>query len=141
VPLTCWCFGYAAPVELRCQRDGRAVEHWYTDSLEHIHTLPEAWHLPDDDFERVLRWHTLGVDDVIDVSPPWSAHPSVRWRDWQEPPSSAEPYVRLCREYETPAGKLLRVVRRTDEHLEPGWEVQPDDDSTIKLCLFFSSFQ
>jgi hypothetical protein len=126
VPLTLWCFGFTAPPQLRWVRDGHAVLHWYTGRLEHLHTLPEPWCLPEDDFQRVLAWRSLGVDDVLEVSPPWGLHPDVRIRDWQEPASPGEPYARLCREYETPAGTLRHVVRRTDEAMLAGWVVQPD---------------
>lgn len=126
VPLTCWCFGFAPPAHLTWVRDGRTVAHWFTGRLEHIHTLPEPWRLPEDDFERVRAWRRLGVDDVIEVSPPWSVHPDVRARDWQEPPTPGQPYALLCREYDTPAGPLRHIVRRTAEETPPGWVVQPD---------------
>jgi hypothetical protein len=92
---------------------------------EHLHTWPEPWSL-EHDFERVRRWASLGLDDVIEVSPPWGMHPDVRIRDWQEPPEASERYGRICREYATPAGTLLHVVRRTDEEVEPGWVIQSD---------------
>lgn len=125
VPLLCWCFGFAPPPRLRWRRDGRDVPYWYTMRLEHIHTLPEPWDLADD-FARVERWLSLGLDDVVEVSPPWGKHHDVRVRDWQEPPKASEPYRRLCRIYETPAGELLHVVRKTDEEPGPGWVIQPD---------------
>ncbi len=126
VPLLCWCFGFTAPPHLRWRRDGREVAHWYTMRLEHIHTLPEPWRYPEDDFERVDRWLSLGLDDVLEISPPWSMHPDVRVRDWQESPSASEPYPLLCREYETPAGVLRHVVRKTGEAQGPGWVIQPE---------------
>jgi len=124
VPMLGWCFGFTAPPQLRWQQNGREVVHWYTMRLEHIHTLPEPWSV-EDDFERVRRWASLGLDDVLEVSPPWGIHPDVRLRDWQEPPAASESYWLLCREYETPAGVLRHVVRRTDEKVEPGWVIQP----------------
>jgi len=124
VPLYCWCFGYAPPASLRWQRNGQDVPYWYTMRLEHIHQLPTPWTL-EDDFERVRRWFSLGLDDVLDVSPPWGMHPAVSFRDWQEPPTAAEPHTLLCREYQTPAGSLRHVVRRSDEVVPPGWVVQP----------------
>jgi len=124
VPMLCWCFGFTAPPHLRWRRDGREVPHWYTMRLEHIHTLPEPWSV-EDDFERVRRWASLGLDDVLEVSPPWGIHPEVGIRDWQEPPTASESYWLLCREYETPAGALRHVMRRTDEKVEPGWVIQP----------------
>jgi hypothetical protein len=93
--------------------------------LEHIHTLPEPWTV-EDEFQRVLRWFGLGLDDVLEVSPPWGTHPDVTFRDWQEPPTASEPHWLMCREYQTPAGALRHIVRRTDEKAEPGWVVQPD---------------
>lgn len=125
IPLYFSCFGFPAPPHLKWSSDGHEVAHWYTMRLEHIHTLPEPWSV-EHDFERVRRWLSLGVDDILDVSPPWGIHPEVRTRDWQEPPSASEPYWLLCREYQTPAGSLRHVVRRTDEKTEPGWVVQPD---------------
>jgi uroporphyrinogen-III decarboxylase len=125
VPMYCWCFGVTVPPHLRWQQNGREVVHWYTMRLEHIHTLPDPWRV-EDEFERVRRWFSLGLDDVLEVSLPPGADPDVRIRDWQEPPTASEPYRLLCREYETPAGKLRHIVRRTEEKFEPGWVVQPD---------------
>jgi hypothetical protein len=125
VPLYCQCFGFTAPPQLRWQQGGREVRHWYSMRHEHLHTWPEPWSV-EHDFERVRRWASLGVDDVLEVSPPWGMHPDVRIRDWQEPPEASERYGRICREYETPAGPLRHVVRRTDEEIEPGWVIQPD---------------
>lgn len=125
VPLLCWCFGVEAPPHLRWRRNGREATHWYTLRLEHIHTLPEPWDV-EDDFERVKRWFSLGLDDVLEVSPPWSMHPDVRVRDWHEPPSASEPHPLICREYDTPAGKLRHIVRKTEEIVPPGWVIQPD---------------
>ncbi len=129
VPLINWCFGFNPPASLRWRRNGREVPYWYTMRLEHIHTLPQPWDV-EDDFERVERWFSLGVDDILDVSVPWSLHPDVRVRDWQEPPTASEPYTLLCREYDTPGGKLRHVVRRTEEQTVPGWVVQP---ATVQL--------
>lgn len=86
--------------------------------LEHIHTLPQEWDIFDD-FERVKRWLMLGVDDVIDVSFPWSIHPDVKKTVWQEGKV-------ICCAYETPEGTLLQKVKRTDEVILPGWVVAPE---------------
>jgi hypothetical protein len=131
VPLYCWCFGFTAPSHLRWRRNGRGVAHWYTMRLEFIHTLPEPWAL-EDDFERVLRWFNLGMDDMLEVSLPPGIHQEVRIRDWREPPARTEPHWLLCREYETPAGPLRHVVRRTDEKFGPGWVVQPDHVALVE---------
>ncbi|MBA7648027.1 hypothetical protein ES703_55807 [subsurface metagenome] len=125
IPLYFWVFGFAAPKHLRWIQKGREIIHWYTMRLEHIHTLPEPWDVKQD-FERVNRWLSLGLDDVLDVSVPWSVHPDVKVRDWHKPPSTGEPYSLLCREYNTPAGILRHIVRQTKENQEPGWVIQPD---------------
>jgi hypothetical protein len=125
VPLLCWCFGFQPPAHLRWRRAGREVAYWYTMRLEHLHTLPQPWTV-EDDFERVKRWFSLGLDDVLEVSPPWGTHPEVRFRDWQEPPTATEPHTLLCREYDTPAGRLRHIVRKTGEEVAPGWVIQPD---------------
>ncbi|MHB1357362.1 MAG: uroporphyrinogen decarboxylase family protein [Anaerolineae bacterium] len=139
VPLICWCFGYTPPASLRWQKRGRDMAHWYTGRLEFIHTLPEPWTL-EDDFERVKRWLSLGLDDVLDISPPWGVHPDVTWRDWQQAPTADEPHTLLCREYQTPAGSLRHTVRRSDEATPPGWVIQPPDvplfeDFNIPRCV------
>jgi len=125
VPLYCWVFGFTAPPHLRWSEGGRQVAHWYTMRMEHIHTLPQPWGL-EQDFKRADRWLSLGLDDVLDVSLPWSVHPAVQIRDWCEPPSSGRPCALQCREYDTPAGVLRHVVRRTEEEQGAGWVVQPD---------------
>jgi hypothetical protein len=131
IPLYCWVFGFTAPKHLRWIQKGREVIHWYTMRLEHIHRLPQPWDVKQD-FERVNRWLSLGLDDVLDVSIPWSVHPDVKVRDWRKPPSTGEPYSLLCREYNTPAGILRHIVRQTKENQEPGWVVQPDKVSLLE---------
>ena len=119
VPLTTWCFGFAAPAHLRWEAHGREVEHWYSMRMEHIHTLPELWAL-DDDFRRVRAWLDLGIDDVLDVSVPWSVGPEVTWED------AILPGPVLERRYHTPSGPLRHAVRRTGEDQGAGWVIQPD---------------
>ena len=122
---TTWCFGFRAPEHLRWEREGVAREFWYTQRLEHIHTLPQPWTL-EDDFQRVLAWRTLGMDDVLDVSVPWSVSPEATWQDSVLPRGQVDPrYPVLRREYQTPAGPVRHAVRQTGA--EPaGWVVQPD---------------
>jgi hypothetical protein len=126
VPLIAWCFGFPAPPGVGWARQGRDIRYWYTGRLEYLHTVPEPWVLPDDDFERVLAWRRLGVDDVIEVSMPWSIHPDVRIRDGADPASGNEIQSVLWREYDTPAGTLRHAVRNTQEEVGPGWVIQPD---------------
>lgn len=130
IPLYCWVFGFTAPEHLRWKENSREVVHWYTMRLEHIHTLPEPWDVRQD-FKRVDRWLSLGVDDVIDVSVPWGVHSDVRIRDWKESSSAKEPHTLLCREYDTPAGILRHIVRKTKEDQGSGWIIQPE-----KVSLF-----
>jgi hypothetical protein len=134
VPLLAWCFGFAAPPHLRWQVEGRDVPYWYTQRLEHIHTLPYPWDVTQD-FERAKRWLSLGMDDVLDVSVPWGVHPDVRVRDGVEPPTATEPYPVMVREYDTPAGTLRHAVRKTGEAEQPGWVVQPE---TVQLIEDFN---
>jgi len=93
--------------------------------MEHIHTLPEPWDL-EDDFRRVLAWQSLGVDDVLDVSVPWSLDAGVSWQDRRIEPAGEEPHPILVREYRTPSGNLRHAVRKTGEDPGPGWVIQPD---------------
>lgn len=123
VPLTTWCFGFGAPPELQWQRNGRPVEYWYSLRMEHIHTLPQAWTI-EDDFARVQAWERWGVDDILDVSVPWSLNPTVIWEDRTE--HKGESYPILAREYSTPAGPIVHSVRKTGEEIADGWVVQPE---------------
>ena len=124
-PLTTWCFGLKAPPHLRWQRNGREVTYWYSKRMEHIHTLPQPWDL-EDDFKRVLAWQSLGIDDILDVSVPWSMDAEVTWEDSRIPPAKGQPNPILVREYQTPSGKLRHAVRQTGEDPGAGWVIQPD---------------
>lgn len=119
VPLYCWTFGFKPPEHL--QWDNK--KYWYSMRLEHIHTLPQSWTIQND-FNRVDKWLSIGVDDILDVSVPWGIHPDVKIRDWEK--ADAKPYPLICREYETPAGKLRHVVKKTNEDQGEGWVIQPD---------------
>ncbi|HEY3344157.1 MAG TPA: uroporphyrinogen decarboxylase family protein [Anaerolineaceae bacterium] len=125
VPLTTWCFGFQPPQPLRWRRSGQAVDYWYTQRLEHIHTLPQPWEL-DDDFQRVMAWQSLGVDDVLDVSVPWGIAPEVTWQERRVEAGEMDPqYPVMVREYHTPAGALVHAVKLTGEDPGPGWVRQP----------------
>lgn len=126
VPLTTWCFGFPAPPGLAWETNGHAVPYWYTSRLEHLHTLPVPWSLQDD-FKRVLAWRSLGVDDLLEVSVPWSMHPEVALTDTVVPAGVMDArYPVMIRDYRTPAGPLRHAVRRTGEETGPGWVRQPD---------------
>ena len=136
-PLTTWCFGLRPPERLRWERDGQPREYWYSLRMEHIHTLPQPWDL-EDDFRRVLAWQSLGIDDILDVSVPWSVSPGVSWEDTVETRLPKSDRLRksgessdgarkvLVRTYQTPAGPLVHRVRKTGEAEQPGWVVQPN---------------
>ena len=127
VPFTTWSFGFKPPEYLRWKRDGKEVKHWFTKRLEHIHTLPQPWEL-EDDFQRVLTWQSIGVDDILDVSVPWSINPEVTWKDSTVAAGILdEQYPVSIREYETPSGKLRHVIKKTGEDIGPGWVLQPKD--------------
>jgi hypothetical protein len=125
IPLTTWCFGWKAPINLRWQRNGQQVPYWYSMRMEHIHTLPQVWEL-EDDFNRVRAWLSLGLDDILDVSVPWSMSPEVTWQDRIIPASGDQACPVLVREYQTKSGPLRHAVRQTGEEPGPGWVVQPD---------------
>ena len=132
LPLCSWVFGFTAPAHLRWERNGRSVPHWYTGRLEHLHTLPEPWSV-EDDFKRVEAWLSLGVDDILDVSVPWSLAEQARCRDSILPAGSqGRTHPVLVREYDTPDGSLRHAVRQTLEEIKPGWVVQPDHVPVIE---------
>lgn len=126
VPLTTWSFGFRAPPGLAWEAAGQRLPYWYSLRLEHLHTLPYAWTV-DDECRRALAWRSLGVDDVLEISVPWSQAPEVETRDRVLAAGAAggDPrYPVMEREYRTPAGVLRHGVRRTDPE-PPGWPSQP----------------
>jgi hypothetical protein len=125
VPLTTWCFGLRAPDHLRWKNKGHEVPFWYSERMEHLHTLPFPWDLSDD-FRRALAWKSIGVDDILDVSVPWSQDPSVSFVDTRKPPAAPGSPPVLVREWRTPKGALRHEVRQTGEEMGEGWTVQPD---------------
>ena len=124
VPLTTWCFGLAVPAEVTWSKNGKPVKYWYSKRMEHLHTMPEPWTL-EDDFNRVLAWQSLGVDDTLDVSVPWSVDPEVTWQDSTVPAGQADVYPVITRDYQTPDGPLRHAVRQTADPGE-GWVIQPE---------------
>jgi hypothetical protein len=125
VPLTTWCFGLRAPAHLQWKNGDRKVPYWYSKRMEHIHTLPFPWDLSDD-FKRALAWQSIGADDILDVSVPWSSDPAVTWTDSRKQASGPDRYPVLVREYKTPKGMLRHEVRQTGEEQAEGWVVQPE---------------
>jgi len=113
------------PLPSAGRRPVRTSHTGYTKRLEHIHTLSARWDL-EDDFQRALAWQSLGVDDVLEVSVPWSLQPGVGLKDSVLPKGPDRPVPVMVREYETPAGPLRHAVRKTTEELGTGWVVQPD---------------
>lgn len=125
IPLTTWCFGLNVPKEIQWKNNGIDVEYWYSNRMEHLHTLPFKWKLQDD-FNRSLAWQKLGLDDIHDVSVPWGTNPDVTWKDSRIDPSIDEKYPVMIREYSTPSGTVSHAVRETAEDMEEGWVIQPD---------------
>ncbi len=126
IPLTTWCFGFRPPEHLSWTTNEEKVNYWYTKRLEFLHTLPQEWSL-EDDFKRALAWLSIGVDDVLDVSVPWSISPEVTWKDIVIPPGGEggdEQYPVMFREYDTPLGKIGHAVKQTGKEPD-GWPVQP----------------
>ena len=106
VPLTTWCFGFCPAEHLKWDRDGKRVDYWYSERLAHIHTLPGGWSL-EDDFRRAEALASLGVDDALEISVPWSVSPEVSFKESRiEAGQGARDsrYPVVVREYQTPEG-------------------------------------
>lgn len=125
IPLTTQCFGLKPKEELTWEKNGKRVKRWYTKRLEHIHTLPQNWEIYDD-FKRALTWRSLGIDDIIDISIPWSVNPEVTWDDTVIPVSKDYDSPVMVREYTTPSGKLCHAIKKTQEKPNEGWVIQPN---------------
>lgn len=126
VPLTTWCFGLKAPEPLRWSGEDGGRPFWYSLRMEHLHTLPHPWTL-EDDFKRALAWRQAGIDDVLDVSIPWSFAPGVSWTEKLLPKGVLDAsYEVFTREYSTPKGVYRHSVRKTAEDIKDGWVIQPD---------------
>lgn len=126
IPLTTWCFGFSPPPTLRWKRNGVERTFWYTGRLEHLHKLPQPWTV-EDDFDRARAWRSLGIDDVLDVSVPWSMDPAVTLTDRDEPVGALDDHHPvMVRDYQTPGGSLRHAVKRTGEEVGAGWVIQPD---------------
>ncbi|MBI2440860.1 MAG: hypothetical protein HYV35_05755 [Lentisphaerae bacterium] len=126
VPLYAWVFGFPAPPGREWSRQGQPRAFWYTGRLEHIHTLPQPWDV-EDDFQRVDAWLALGLDDVLEISVPWSHDTKVTFQDSRQPAGQpGNVYPVLTREYQTPGGRVRHSVNQTGEEYQPGWVVQPD---------------
>ncbi len=127
VPMTAWCFGLPAPDHLKWQTNGQDVDYWFSKRLEHLHTLPHPWEL-EDEFKRVEAWLSLGIDDLLEVSVPWSMDPAVTFSDEVILPGGHggnADYPVMVRNYQTPAGPLRHAVKKTDPE-PPGWPMQPN---------------
>ena len=128
VPLTTWCFGFPAPKHLHWETNGRPVSYWYSKRLEHIHTLPQPWEL-EDEFKRAEAWLSLGIDDVLEVSVPWSQDPAVVAKDSVIPAGRARRQRQVSGAWSAstkrPSGRLRHAAWQTAEE-PPGWPVQPE---------------
>ncbi len=103
------------------------MDYWFTNRLEHLHTLPHPWTL-DDEFNRAKAWRSLGIDDLLEVSVPWSMDPEASFTDSvlsAGDPAGDPHYDVMVRTYTTPSGPIRHAVKKTDP--EPaGWPLQPD---------------
>jgi len=131
IPLTTWCFGLKVPENLAWMKDGKKQTYWYSKRMEHLHTLPFSWDWADE-FNRVRTWKSLGVDDMVEISVPWSVSPEVSREDSVTGPSGSEKYPVMTRTYSTPAGTLKHAVRKTGEEMNEGWVIQPDNVPLIE---------
>ena len=126
-PLTTWCFGFPAPKEYRWANGHGPINYWYSNRLEHLHCLPNPWTLQDD-FKRAEAWLEMGIDDVLEVSVPWSQDAGVTVSDLVLPSGREdgdERYPTMVREYETASGNFRHAVRQTGGEGE-GWPIQPN---------------
>jgi len=94
------------------------VEPDHVPFVMHFHEYPQQ-ELPAhlrhrSQVERAERLLAIGLDDTLQLTPPWRMHPEVRTRVWKEHPAG-EPYPLLHKVYETPKGPLAQVVKQTED--------------------------
>jgi len=90
---------------------------------------PKTWpeHVRcDNGFELIELRDKLGVDSVMYVAAPVVMDPQVTTKFWKE--TETDGALILCKEYDTPAGKLLHKVRYVDDKLGDGWARQGVSD-------------
>jgi uroporphyrinogen-III decarboxylase len=115
------------------------VEPDHVPFVMHFHEYPQEELPPHlrhrDQVERTERLLAIGIDDILQVSPPWRMHPEVRARVWKERPAG-EPYPVLHKVYETPKGPLTQVVKQTADWPH-GDEVEVFSDHNIPRSTRF----
>ena len=107
---------------IACEQADRVPLHFHLFGFRPPPHL--AWK---DEFERVKRWHSLGVDEFLGAKAPTVQHPEVTSRSWQEAPTADMPYTVLHKEYTTPAGTITQAVRWADFNEDNGWHRQPKE--------------
>ena len=103
------------------------MPYWYSQRLEHIHTLPQPWEL-EDEFQRAEAWLSLGLDDVLEVSVPWSEDPAVVTKDSVMAPGErggSDKYPVLVRDTKRRSGRLSHATFGRRATSKPGWPVHP----------------
>lgn len=136
LPMTTWSFGFQPPEHLAWETNGEKIKYWYTGRQEHYHNFPYPWDFVVDDLKRVDALLSLGIDDVLEVSVPWSIHPDVTWEDSVIPANDKNEHPIMVRQYQTPAGPLRHAVTQTQEDIPEGWVTSFDyvpliDDQNI----------
>ncbi len=86
--------------------------------MEFLHQIPGGWTVTDE-LSRAAAWRSLGIDDVLELTVPWSTEERVSYQD------TASGNV-MERRYGTPEGDIVHRVRKTRETLAPGWVTQPN---------------
>lgn len=64
-----------------------------------------------DHFDRARFYLDMGIDTAIRISPPLHSNTGFETRQWEEHPSGEE-YPLLFKEYITPKGNLMQVIRK-----------------------------
>ncbi|MGQ9513893.1 MAG: uroporphyrinogen decarboxylase family protein [Thermoproteota archaeon] len=93
---------------------------------QHLIDKAEKW---SDQFSRVDKLLSVGLDDVVSITAPLKYSQEVRSRHWKEI-DPRERYTLIVKEYETPKGKLRQIARQTPDR-PWGNEINIFDDYNV----------
>lgn len=98
---------------------------------------PPAWLAWANEYEEAQRWLSLDVDAVLSLYPPFTFHPEVTVRSWEEQ-VPGERWPLMVKEYQTPAGPIRQEVYRTEDWISSEWPTHKHGAQEVQLIDDFN---